>query len=49
MQPRLHQFFYLAADLAGPAGDGHHGGMHKTAGLQDPAAAFPLPTRRDDV
>jgi cation diffusion facilitator family transporter len=23
--------------------------MHKTAGLRDPAAAFPLPTRRDDV
>ena len=23
--------------------------MHKTAGLRDPAAAFPLPTTRDDV
>ena len=23
--------------------------MHKTAGLRDPAAAFPSPTRRDDV
>src|ERR1700734_2039742 len=30
-------------------GTGHAGGMHKTAGLRDPAAAFPLPTTRDDV
>jgi cation diffusion facilitator family transporter len=28
---------------------GDHGGMHKTAGLRDPAAAFPLPGTRDDV
>jgi cation diffusion facilitator family transporter len=28
---------------------GDHGGMHKTAGLRDPAAAFPLPATRDDV
>jgi cation diffusion facilitator family transporter len=32
----------------GPA-FGHHGLMHKTAGLRDPAAAFPLPAMRDDV
>src|ERR1700722_6520379 len=30
-------------------GTGHAGGMHKTAGLRDPAAAFLLPTTRDDV
>jgi hypothetical protein len=23
--------------------------MHKTAGVRDPAAAFPLPSTRDDV
>jgi cation diffusion facilitator family transporter len=28
---------------------GHPGGMHKTAGVRDPAAAFPLPGTRDDV
>ena len=28
---------------------GHAGGMHKTAGVRDPAAAFPLPSTRDDV
>ena len=28
---------------------GHPGGMHKTSGLRDPAAAFPLPKRRDDA
>jgi cation diffusion facilitator family transporter len=28
---------------------GHAGGMHKTAGIRDPAAAFPLPSTRDDV
>jgi len=27
----------------------HHGWMHKTTGLRDPAAAFPLPVTRDDV
>jgi cation diffusion facilitator family transporter len=27
----------------------HHGRMHKTTGLRDPAAAFSLPTTRDDV
>ena len=26
----------------------HAGGMHKTAGVRDPAAAFPLPSTRDD-
>jgi cation diffusion facilitator family transporter len=33
----------------GLAAFGHHGLMHKTAGLRDPAAAFPLPAMRDDV
>jgi len=28
---------------------GHADGMHKTAGVRDPAAAFPLPSTRDDV
>ena len=28
---------------------GHAGGMHKTAGVRDPAAAFPLPSTRDDM
>ena len=28
---------------------GHHGLMHKTPGLRDPAAAFRLPAMRDDV
>jgi cation diffusion facilitator family transporter len=38
--------------LAGFASMGmpdHAGGMHKTAGVRDPAAAFPLPSTRDDV
>ena len=38
------------ADTAVPAlQGGHHGGMHKTAGVRDPAAAFPLPDTRDDA
>src|SRR6516165_7551697 len=28
---------------------GHPGTMHKTSGLRDPAAAFPLPAVRDDA
>ena len=28
---------------------GHPGGMHKTTGVRDPAAAFPLPGTRDDA
>jgi cation diffusion facilitator family transporter len=28
---------------------GHAGTMHKTAGVRDPAAAFPLPSTRDDA
>jgi len=28
---------------------GHPGGMHKTTGVRDPAAAFPLPSTRDDA
>jgi len=28
---------------------GHPGGMHKTTGARDPAAAFPLPSTRDDA
>jgi len=35
--------------LAAQGTSGHHGWMHKTTGLRDPAAAFPLPTTRDDA
>jgi cation diffusion facilitator family transporter len=35
--------------LAAAAHARHHGCMHKTAGLRDPAAAFPLQTSRDDA
>ena len=37
------------AEFAVPRASGHAGWMHKTAGLRDPAAAFPLPSMRDDV
>src|SRR6266568_2729952 len=36
-------------DLPAPRLAGHPGAMHKTSGLHDPAAAFPLPARRNDA
>lgn len=35
--------------FASPPGRGHPGRMHKTSGQRDPAAAFPLPSTRDDA
>jgi len=40
---------FPARDLAGAVQRGHAGRMHKTSGLRDPAAAFPLPKIRDDA
>src|SRR5260370_10199883 len=40
---------FPARDLAGAVRHGHAGRMHKTSGLRDPAAAFPLPKIRDDA
>jgi len=37
------------AGFAVPWVPGHPGGMHKTTGVRDPAAAFPLPGTRDDA
>src|ERR1700677_25265 len=37
------------SDFAVPWVPGHPGGMHKTTGVRDPAAAFPLPGTRDDA
>ncbi len=39
----------VPADFVGLVRGRHHGSMHKTAGLRDPAAAFPLPVTRDDA
>src|SRR3984957_17515132 len=36
-------------EFAVPRLPGHAGGMHETAGVRDPAVAFPLPSTRDDV
>src|SRR5690349_18938943 len=36
-------------DLADVVRHGHAGRMHKTSGLRDPAAAFPLATIRNDA
>src|SRR6202050_2445390 len=35
--------------FAVPSLPSHAGGMHKTTGVRDPAAAFPLPSTRDDA
>src|SRR5215469_13527652 len=39
----------MRPDLPGRWAGGHPGTMHKTLGLRDPAAAFPLPAVRDDA
>lgn len=38
-----------SADLAAFRRPGHAGVMHKTSGVREPAAAFPLPRVRDDA